>query len=233
MPITPDRLTRSHLLRRLLRRFAPRSQVALHLLYAGELRRWVSAQRPAARLPSRLALYDHLRVTALADGPMDFLELGVWNGESILHWSRLDRDPSSRFFGFDTFTGLPEDWHGLLSTKPRGSFTAAEKVPATSDSRVTFVRGSFQDTLRPFLDDFAPRGRIVVHVDCDLYSSTLYLLCELDRVLAPGSILLFDEFCSAAHEFRALMDYAAAYRREHELLAFAGEYEHVALRVVR
>ena len=224
-------LSQSRFLRRMLRTVAPRSELALQLLYAGELRRWVNAHRGGRRFDDRFKLYDHLRSSHIGQNPLAFLELGVWNGDSTSYWARIDRHPDSRFFGFDTFTGLPEAWRGILSTKPVGSFSANGKIPSLDDDRVVFIRGLFQDVLPQFVAGFAPRGALVLHVDCDVYSSTLYSLCTLDPVLRPGSIVIFDEFSSAAHEFRAFTDYSASYRRSYELLAYSGEYEQVALRL--
>jgi len=41
------------------------------------------------------------------------LEFGVWQGESTRFFAGLNRSPSSRFYGFDSFEGLPEDWRGM------------------------------------------------------------------------------------------------------------------------
>lgn len=224
-------LSKSLFLRKMLRTVAPRSELALQLLYAGELRRWVRKHRGGARFDNRFALYDELHASCLDGSPIDFLEFGVWNGDSTSYWANLDRHPDSRFFGFDTFTGLPEAWHGILSTKPPGSFSANGKIPTLGDDRVRFIQGLFQDVLPQFVAAFAPRGVLVLHIDCDVYSSSLYTLCTLDPVLRPGSIVVFDEFCSAAHEFRAFIDYSSSYRRSYELFGYAGDYEQVALRI--
>jgi len=148
-------------------------------------------------------------------GAVDYLEFGVHRGHSILYFAEQNRSPESRFFGFDCFTGLPEDWE---SDYPRGHFDTGGRVPQTRDTRVEFVAGMFQDTLPGFVAGFKPRNRIVVNIDCDLYSSALYCLTKLDPLLPTGTILMFDEFGSVLHEFRAVEDYLSSYRRAFKVI---------------
>jgi O-methyltransferase len=68
--------------------------------------------------------------------------------------------------------------------------------------------------LAPFLSRFKPRSRLVIHNDSDLYSSSLYLLTQLDPFAVAGTVIIFDELYSALHEFRAMNDYLSAYRRK-------------------
>src|SRR5277367_3439257 len=42
--------------------------------------------------------------------PVNYLEFGVYRGESMRSWLASLSRPDSRFAGFDTFTGLPERW---------------------------------------------------------------------------------------------------------------------------
>jgi len=74
-----------------------------------------------------------------------------------------------------------------------------------------------------FLRGFRPASRLVIHFDCDLYSSTLFCLASCDSLILPGTIILFDEFPVPLHEFRAFRDYSAAFRRELHPVAMAGE----------
>ncbi len=153
----------------------------------------------------------HLHVNEMIGGPVDYLEFGVYQGDSIKMWTEINMREESRFFGFDSFEGLPEAWG--KSTRA-GTFNLGGDVPPTNDDRVSFVKGWFNDTLVPFLSAFKPRSPLVIHNDSDLYSSTLYLLTKLDPILVEGSVLIFDEFYSSLHEFRAFQDYISAYRRQ-------------------
>ena len=69
--------------------------------------------------PTRTDMYRHL-AAALAGEPIDYLEFGVWQGASIDEWRQLNRNGDSRFVGFDTFEGLPEDWG---KDHPKGTFS--------------------------------------------------------------------------------------------------------------
>jgi O-methyltransferase len=165
--------------------------------------------------PTREAMWDHL--AELRNGDIDYLEFGVHEGHSILHWARANTSPRSRFFGFDSFEGLPEHWNAAY---PKGCFDTAGQMPLTQDPRVVFVKGLFQDTLAGFLAAYATgTRRLVVHVDCDLYTSALYCLTKLDAFMTAGTLVVFDEFGDVQHEFRAFTDYLASYRRRAKLVS--------------
>lgn len=149
-------------------------------------------------------------VASRLPGAIDYPEFGVHRGHSIRHFAIENRSAESRFFGFDCFTGLPEDWNADYK---RGHFDTGGRLPEIPDARVRFVVGLFQDTLPKFVAEFKTNNRIIVNIDCDLYSSALYCLTKLDAVLPSGAIIIFDEFGSVLHEFRAVHDYLASYRR--------------------
>jgi Macrocin-O-methyltransferase (TylF) len=171
-------------------------------------------------------LYEHLENTMLRGAPMDYLEFGVANGASLIAWLNLHKDPNSRFWGFDSFEGLPEDW---CNDRPKGTFARAGRPPDISHPRLKFVVGWFQETLPQFLLNFKPQARIIVHNDSDLYSATLFTLTQLDSIAPPGTIIIFDEFWDARHEFRALMDYALAYQRKFEVIAATKGFRQAAV----
>lgn len=97
----------------------------------------------ALALGSREDLYRHMSDTLL-DGSkkaFDYFEFGVFEGASIRQWCALNQNAGSRFFGFDSFEGLPEDWH---SGKRKGAFNRGGKSREIADPRVSFVAGWFQ-----------------------------------------------------------------------------------------
>jgi hypothetical protein len=118
--------------------------------------------------------------------------------------------------GFDTFTGLPEEWEGHA---PAGHFSTQGNVPAIDDWRVTFCKGLFAQTLPRVIDDIkklAAGRTVVVHVDADLFSSTLFVLTflwpHLDRYY-----VLFDEFFG--EESLALSMFLKAYPCRFDILS--------------
>jgi hypothetical protein len=159
---------------------------------------------------------------------IDYLEFGVYQGASIRFWSALNRNSDSRFFGFDSFEGLPEDWH---SGKRKGAFSTGGKLPEIDDARVSFIPGLFQRSLRNFAASYSPRNQLVIHVDCDLYSSTLYCLTILDPLIVPGTFIILDDFFDALHVYRALTDYCSAYVREYSLVARTHQLGQAAITV--
>jgi O-methyltransferase len=180
------------------------------------------------RHDKRYDLYAHVMKTEDLDREIDFLEFGVGQGFSFDWWVEHNTHPSSRFVGFDTFVGLPENW-GYLS---KGAYSSEGKFPARSDNRCSFEVGLFQDTLYRFLETFKSERKTVVHMDADLYSSTLFVLTRIASVLKPGDILFFDEFGVPTHEFRAFTDVVLAYRLKYALLGAVNNYMQIAIKIL-
>lgn len=134
--------------------------------------------------------------------PLTYLEFGVAKGHSIRWWVSQNSNEESRFVGFDTFHGLPEGWRH----HPKGTFSTGGQTPEIDPKRCSFETGLFQETLLPFLRKVNLKNgpRKIIHLDGDLYGSTLYPLITLLPELNAGDILIFDEFCVVMDEFRAL-----------------------------
>ena len=216
----------------------PFSSVLKYLAYLSEAIAWCVSEAKTLPLSgggpdsiTRFQMYENIKVNNKLDQPIDYLEFGVYRGASIAWWVNANQSPESRFYGFDTFTGLPEDWGALKE----GHFTTAGMVPEIKDSRVIFIKGLFQDTLDRFLQNYRRRGRLVVHIDADLYSSTLFVLTKLGGILKRNDIILFDEFLAwkyPTHEFRAFCDFAAAYRLQFRMIGASDNFARVSVELL-
>lgn len=224
------------------RAVAPASGLLLKTAYMARLAKWTYEHRdipfnadedePAFRYDKRERLFQYVFEAEGFDGPIDYLEFGVAKGNSFLWWLGRNHDTDSCFVGFDTFTGLPEDFGPLTA----GSFDTGGSVLETDDPRAQFVVGYFQKTLHPFLGAANLRERdanrkLVVHLDADLYSSTLYVLTQLAPVLRASDILLFDEFGVPMHEFKAFTEVADAFMLGYEVVGQANDYLQVAIKL--
>ena len=177
--------------------------------------------------------WHHIYHEILHDLPIDYFEFGVFMGNSIREWINMSISPDSRFYGFDTFTGLPEHWFKGFG---KSAFNVGGMMPDILDPRVTFVKGIFQDTLGNFLNGFNRRNRIVVNMDADLYSSTLFVLLSMHHYLKEGDIIMFDDFLDPLGEFMAFRNYCQAYRIEPKLITavkYGNLFDKVAFMVMR
>ena len=121
-----------------------------------------------------------------------FVEFGVGTGTSL---RRLNKARPGAI-GFDSFQGLPEDWRPEY---PRGTFACEPpEIPGAQ-----LVIGEYGPET---LTVVAPCA--LLHVDCDLYSSTCWALEWFKLNAVPGAILVFDEFFGykgcEEHEEKAL-----------------------------
>jgi O-methyltransferase len=165
---------------------------------------------------------------ALQDSPVTYLEFGVYRGESLKSWLTELRHSESRFVGFDTFTGMPERWR---STEPLGHFNADGKTPDVKDRRCTFEVGLFQETLPRFVTRTNLSRRLIVNMDADMFSSTLFVLTTLAPYLKAGDLIFFDEFSCPLDEFRAFEEFVRCFRIKYELIAAVYGYTRICLKI--
>lgn len=178
------------------------SQLDVALNYL-ELGRWMRAKGfdTSKRFTGREELFD-LVGHQLADRQVLYMEFGVFEGDATRYWSRLLRNPKSNLHGFDSFEGLPENW---LPDYKLGHFSTSGMIPFIEDERVKFFKGWFQDTLPNY--EFPEHEVLVLILDADLYSSTIYVLRELKDQIVSGTYIYFDEFNQRNHELRAFDEF--------------------------
>jgi O-methyltransferase len=177
----------------------------------------------------RYKLYEAIAASEqLFQNPIHYLEFGVAGGHSFKWWLERNKHPDSRFFGFDTFEGLPEKWGAF----ERGSMAYALESLGITDNRASFYKGLFQQTLLPFLEGYDGQSRKLIHIDSDLFSAALFVMTQLYRFLKPGDILLFDEFAVPQHEFLAFKIFTESFYVKYEVIGAANNYLFVAVKIL-
>jgi len=172
----------------------------LNYLWVGH---WVKSRgfRVLQHVDSREQVFG-IAAEEIRDREVLYLEFGVYRGRSMRIWSSLLRNPGSKLHGFDSFEGLPESWD--LSAE-KGHFAMEGAVPAIDDSRVSFFKGWFSETLPRYV--LPTHERLFVNFDADLYSSTKTVLDFLKPHISLGTYLYFDEFQAREHESKAFDEF--------------------------
>lgn len=153
---------------------------------------------------SRDELYNIILDDLGRSSPVTYIEFGVFKGDSIKFFSNSFSNEQSVFYGLDSFLGLPEAWGG----EEAGFFSTFGVMPEIQDTRVRFYAGWFHNTIGHLKQELKLNDVILINFDADLYSSTLFSLCQMDE-LGCSYYAIFDEF--SGDECRALSDYLSTY----------------------
>jgi O-methyltransferase len=139
--------------------------------------------------------------TARAAPAGDLVEVGVYKGGSASRLMEVAREQGRRLFLFDTFTGIPiadpqVDQHKV------GDFgdTSLEAVRAAIPGAI-FKPGIFPGTLT---DEVGPIG--LAHIDCDQYASVQACCSALAPRMAPGGVMVFDDYDALLGAARAVQE---------------------------
>jgi hypothetical protein len=156
------------------------------------------------------------------------LEFGVATGATM----RIIREelPDRPAYGFDVFTGLPEDWRTGF---PAGAF-AQEELPDVGGAEL--VVGLFEDTLPGFMAEH-PGPVAFLHLDADLYSAAVTVLEHVGPRLVEGSVIVFDEYFNYPGwqdgEHKAWEEYAARTGIEFRYDGYTFDHEQLVVTVTR
>jgi predicted O-methyltransferase YrrM len=155
--------------------------------------------------------YETLRKVLADHQPKGWaIEFGVYTGYSTAIIAE-----HMPVIGLDTFTGLPEDWRPGF---PKGKFSDRHVLrhlrPGIAHN-VMLLGGLFEDTLPPLLERGLPDIGLI-HIDCDLYSSTITALEGMREYIKPGTIIVFDEYHGyegwGQHEAKAWKEFCTEHR---------------------
>ena len=144
-----------------------------------------------------------------------FVECGVWRGGSMMAMALtlIDADAATReLFLCDTYEGMPEPGAEDVGMTGKAAWPTWKKRMVDGDSqwcraeldevranlastgydqaRMHFLKGRVQDTLP--CDDIGPIA--ILRLDTDWYDSTKWELEQLYPALAPGGVLIIDDY---------------------------------------
>ena len=158
-----------------------------------------------------------------------FYEFGVWRASSFKFLIKSFK----KGYGFDTFTGLPENWDVGDRVEKQGTYTSEGNVPQIIGGE--FIVGKFEDTLPLFFQKTRPLASLI-NFDADLYSSTICALTLAKPVIDEDTILIFDEFLMneswEQDEFKALEEFCSINNCDYEVLAVSFFTKQVAVKLL-
>jgi hypothetical protein len=181
----------------------------------------------AQRFPDAGSVHDYAVACAPSSGMV--LEFGVFSGKSI---NRIaSQMPGRRVYGFDSFEGLPETWRPGFG---QGAFRRAD-LPAVVDN-VDLKVGWFDSTLPSFVASNPHEPLALLHVDCDLYSSTKTIFAYLAKRIVPGTIIVFDEYFNypewRLHEYKAFQELRLEHAIAYDYIGIVPSHQQVVVRVI-
>ena len=218
------------------RLFQPFEGLLLNLVYISRLSKWALQNRQIGYndfwskwdYQKRYPMYEWVIKKEGLTGAINYIEFGVAAGNSFHWFMTQNTHPDSRFYGFDTFDGLPEDWGPFK----KDAFSNNNQMPPIKDGRGKFYKGLFQQTVPHFVKELDNSRPNVIMMDADLWSATLYALTSLGPYLKKGDLIFFDEFVVPTHEFKAFLDFTQSFYLHLQLVAAANNYYFAAFKVV-
>jgi hypothetical protein len=164
--------------------------------------------------------------------PGDYYEFGVFDGRGLVrsfsvydryrkqlksellrseNWRRepaaLMANYQSKFYGLDTFEGMPDNDEGNPLFSPTFFACSIEDVTkrcaaaGLHGESLCLMKGLFSETA-PLLLASNPRPAAIVNLDCDLYASARDALAICEPLIQDGTVLLCDDY----NAFRASLN---------------------------
>jgi O-methyltransferase len=144
----------------------------------------------------------------------DYLEFGVWEGESFtnaFHFAKKHkRLRDMRYYAFDSFEGLPtsedvdlkmgsmeiHNWHkGKYSSGGVKKFLKNVKKAKMPLKKVTCVPGFYDQSLnKKTKQKLTLKKAAFIYVDCDLYESTVPVMNFITDYVTEGTVIMFDDW---------------------------------------
>ena len=158
-------------------------------------------------------LFNHLLINKVEG---DIVECGVGNGQSLsyilFNLTSNDKHFGKKYIGFDSFEGFPEpSIHDNSSRNPKkGEWNHVDEKYVLSNlndlgfankdyKNIKFIKGYFENTFQKNYENIKKIS--VLHLDCDLYSSTKISLKTWYNKVEKNGIIVFDEYLNSINSF--------------------------------
>ena len=170
-----------------------------------------------------LECMNYLRVAKLGRGA--FFEFGCHSGRTFsatVNAAKYFNMMDAEFFAFDSFEGLP-----TTNAEEDGIFQTGGFCPSKSDFMKIIkqktgvdlnydhiIKGFYSDSLTTELQGRMPKVGMV-HIDVDLYSSTMEIFEFIKPLIVVGTVIVFDDwYCfppgANKGEMRAVKEFSTA-----------------------
>ena len=149
-------------------------------------------------------LLEAVNYLKIAELPNVFFEFGCHSGRTysaVLLASKFCKF-ELRNFAFDSFEGLPETLisedgifrSGTFSTKKNDFVQIVKNKTGFRLQDDQLIEGYYEKSLTDKLSHRLPKSVGLIHIDVDLYSSTVTVLEFVKKFLVSGTVILFDDW---------------------------------------
>jgi O-methyltransferase len=168
---------------------------------------------------------NYMRVSQPMGVPQVFFEFGCHSGRTfsaVVNAAKYLDKKETEFYAFDSFEGLPEtdiEEDGIFRTgsycTSKSDFLRIVKQKTGLDlDNDHIIKGFYSESLTKELQARMPKVGMV-HIDVDLYSSTMEVLEFIKPLLVVGTVLIFDDwYCfppgANKGEMRAVKEFTEA-----------------------
>lgn len=186
-----------------------------------------------SKMPNAVAFSDRFSLLKFATEKArvsgEYAEFGVYMGRSINYLADILQH---EIHGFDSFQGLPENWRKGLA---KGSFSVENASNLAFKENVRLWIGLFEESIPKFIDFSDVHRMAFLHIDCDLYSSTVTVFKKLGPYIGSGTVIVFDEYFGyegwREGEYKAFREFARETQIDFEYIGFNPFGEQVAIMI--
>lgn len=134
--------------------------------------------------------------------PQIYFEFGCYSGRTFstaMNSANFLKMDNFKFYAFDSFLGLPSTDNQNIFKQGQFKFSKKDFKKIIKKKTGVFLddkyilEGYYDESLKTQVALNLPKPGII-HLDCDLYSSTVSVLEFLKPILVGGSVLLFDDY---------------------------------------